>query len=187
MTIRVLGLDLAATSSGIASSDGTCRTIRPHADASDRGRRLNEIVSRIDPYLRSACAAGGPVVAVLEGPALHGVGRMGALITGEVRGAVKRRLFELGIVHVEVPPTSLKLYATGKGNAGKDEMVAAARAGGAVVANDDEADAFLLHALGRSFYSATFELPFRVGELTEVRRKVRASIRWPEVVAGVRA
>ena len=45
-----------------------------------------------------------------------------------------------------VPVGTIKKHATGKGNAGKDEMLAAARARGFVPADDNEADALaLLH------------------------------------------
>ena len=45
-----------------------------------------------------------------------------------------------------VPVGTIKKHATGKGNAGKDEMLAAARARGFMPADDNEADALaLLH------------------------------------------
>ena len=45
-----------------------------------------------------------------------------------------------------IPVGTIKKHATGKGNAGKDEMLAAARARGFVPADDNEADALaLLH------------------------------------------
>lgn len=175
MTVAVVGLDLSATSTGVTLPDGSSRTIRPRAGSKDRGRRLNEIVMRLDTYLRTK-----PDVALLEGPNLGAIpGRLAAVVLGEVRGAVKGRLFELGIEFVEVAPKQLKLYATGSGNASKDEMVEAARGAGAVVANDDEADSWWLYAMGRSQFSETWEPAFRCVDLLEVRAAVRGSIKWP--------
>lgn len=51
-----------------------------------------------------------------------------------------------GIPYQGVPVGTIKKHATGKGNASKDEMMAAVRARGHVPADDDEADALaLLH------------------------------------------
>ncbi|WP_277458434.1 crossover junction endodeoxyribonuclease RuvC [Methylococcus capsulatus] len=51
-----------------------------------------------------------------------------------------------GIPYQGVPVGTIKKHATGKGNASKDEMMAAVRARGHAPADDDEADALaLLH------------------------------------------
>jgi len=51
-----------------------------------------------------------------------------------------------GIPYQGVPVGTIKKHATGKGNAGKDEVIAAMRAKGHPVADDNEADALaLLH------------------------------------------
>jgi Holliday junction resolvasome RuvABC endonuclease subunit len=50
------------------------------------------------------------------------------------------------IAYQGVPVGTIKKHATGKGNAGKDEMIAAAKAKGHPVENDNEADAIaILH------------------------------------------
>lgn len=67
---------------------------------------------------------------------------------GEAAGVVKLRLFRMGVPFVLVAPKALKKFATGNGNASKDEMVAACKAAGGVPANDDEADAFWLRRYG---------------------------------------
>ena len=51
-----------------------------------------------------------------------------------------------GVPYQGVPVGTIKKHATGKGNASKDEMMAAVRARGHAPADDDEADALaLLH------------------------------------------
>lgn len=67
---------------------------------------------------------------------------------GELGGAIRLILHHLKIPYLEVAPKTLKLWATGSGNADKDRMVTAARD----LLNyrghsNDEADALLLHAL----------------------------------------
>lgn len=69
---------------------------------------------------------------------------------GELGGLVRHRLWERGIPYLEVPPSSVKTYATGKGNAGKDDVLTAAiRRGGDLFtgSSNDEADAWWLWAL----------------------------------------
>lgn len=50
--------------------------------------------------------------------AAHAVGGLGMTI--------RLRLYELAIPFIVIPPSSVKVFATGKGSAGKDEMFAAA-------------------------------------------------------------
>lgn len=69
---------------------------------------------------------------------------------GELGGVVRTSLFDAGIEFVEVAPSSVKKYATGKGNASKNAMlVAAGKRLGYDGDSNDEADAMWLHALVR--------------------------------------
>jgi crossover junction endodeoxyribonuclease RuvC len=178
---RIIGLDVSTASTGLAMPDGTTRTIKPRADSKHPARRLNEILSLLDPYLRLAKAD----LAVIEGYSQGGPGGAYVMLRlAEVGGAVRLRLFELGVPYVEVPPSTLKKYATGFGGSvkrkvTKDDMVAAARESGVPVANGDEADAWWLHAMGRSQFSSTWEPLFRCVELLDLRAEVRAGISWP--------
>jgi crossover junction endodeoxyribonuclease RuvC len=66
----------------------------------------------------------------------------------ELGGILRDRLCDLAPV-IEVPPSSLKKWATGKGNAQKAEVVSAvSRRFDRSFTNDDEADAFALAMLG---------------------------------------
>lgn len=143
---RALGLDLSATSSGVACADGTLHVVTP-GKAKD-ARRLSIILDQLEPLM----ARGRPELAVIEGAA--GVQFAStALLLGELRGAVKLRLFQRDLPMVEVPPKSLKKWATGNGNASKDEMVVAAQDAGARIGRDehDKADAFWLRRVGEAF------------------------------------
>ena len=66
-------------------------------------------------------------------------------ITGMVHGAVRTGLIEAGIPYASFPPTSLKKYATGSGNADKTAMALAAyKRGGVEFKDDNQCDAWWL-------------------------------------------
>jgi Holliday junction resolvasome RuvABC endonuclease subunit len=175
MSIRVVGLDLSVVATGLAKPDGSTITIRPNATSHEPARRLNQIVARLDPYLRL-----GVDLAIIEGYSRGGPGGPHVMLRlAEVGGAVRLRLFELGIPYIEIPPSQLKKFATGSGAASKVEMLAAALDGGADVANDNEADAWHLYSIGRSQFSETWDPGFKRVELVEVRQKIREAIKWP--------
>ena len=70
-------------------------------------------------------------------------------------GAVRMRLWENGIPYVEVPPTCRAKFATGKGNAGKSEVVSSISAKTGIIfsgaGGDDECDAWLLEQMGLTY------------------------------------
>lgn len=167
--IRVLGLDLSTASSGLAMPDGTCHTLRPRTK-NDPGRRLHEILMLVEPYLRLAKAQ----LAVIEIPV---VGRNGTTTRRiiEVVGVIRARLHEHDVRDAEVIATSLKLFATGSGNADKQKVTGYVRNYGGKVANDDEADAWILRAMGL----------YAHGELVVPREPFRdeavRKVRWPRL------
>lgn len=177
MTVRVVGIDPSLSSTGIALHDSSTRTIRPQAGSSDNARRLHQLVTRIDSYIK----ADRPDLVVIEKVFVGALSKNTVLLLGGLAWCIRQRLFELGVPYADVDNQKLKQYATGAGNASKDDMLSAARQSGVAVENDDEADAFFLHAMGRSQFSETWEPAFRCVELLEVRARVRASIRWPEL------
>lgn len=113
-------------------------------DLGPRGDRLRRLVSGI------LARTGRPDLAVIEAPALHSKtghahDRSGAwwLLVSSLQAA--------GIPVAEASPQTVKKYATGKGNAGKDAVLAETvrRYGHLIEVNtNDEADAVHLAALG---------------------------------------
>lgn len=141
---RIIGLDLSIVSTGIALPDGTTRTLQPRVV--DLGGRLNQLGTDLWRILEPH----RPQLAVIEGYSLHSPGPLGMVRRAEWVGCVRRDLRRMNRCPiVEVAPTKLKSWATGNGNAMKPAMVQAARDAGGDPANDDEADAYLLWALGR--------------------------------------
>lgn len=147
--VLAMGLDLSMVATGVARVWGDTRTITPKAPSKEPARRLQEIVYRLDVWLSND----KPDVVVIEGYSPGGPGGPWTMIRlGELGGAIRVRLFEHDIPFVEVPPSSLKHFATGDGRAKKPEMVAAAQARGAEVANDNEADAWWLRMVALRRY-----------------------------------
>lgn len=72
---------------------------------------------------------------------------------GELGGVVRLNLWELNIPFVEIPPTCRAKFATGKGNAAKNEVVSAVSARTGIVWSgkgaDDMCDAWILEEMGR--------------------------------------
>jgi Holliday junction resolvasome RuvABC endonuclease subunit len=146
--IDVLALDLSLTSTGVAFPDGTHTTWQP------KTRRGCERMAWLLDELCAWLDRNAPDVVVLEGFAYAAKGRS----THEIGGlgwVVRMALHDRGIAWVEVPPSSLKKYATGRGNAGKPEMQAAAakRLGHTPDRPDDNViDALFLRAMALDAY-----------------------------------
>lgn len=133
--MRLVGLDLSLTSTGIArvvlADDG--HLVGTHTEATgeqlDERAPLDEQIGRVDRVATSVLAlVGAPDLVVVEGP-LPG-GRAPGTSEEErawLRGLVYRRLHRAGIPLVEVAPSTLKLYATGNGRAGKPLVVQSIR------------------------------------------------------------
>ena len=75
---------------------------------------------------------------------------------GELGGIYRVALWEHGIRILEVPPGVLKKFATGNGNAKKEQMIAEAiRRLGYTGHSDDEADALWLREMWRQHYDVS--------------------------------
>ena len=110
---RVLGLDLSITATGVAMPEGSVTTWRHKADLGDR-----RLVA-IHHSLYEAVAFDDLALVVIEDLPVNA--RAGG-VTGMVQGVVRRLLLDQGVPYLLVPPATLKKYATGRGNATKDDM-----------------------------------------------------------------
>lgn len=154
---HIAGLDLSTKRIGYAAPNGTLVSLVPKAGPDEPGRRLAEIRDLIDRAIQLHPPR--PELIAIEGYSLGSPNRSTLLTLGEVGGAVRCRLYELDIRFVLVPPSSVKRFATGKGNADKYMMQAAAIGLGARGnVNDDEADAFHLRRMARAAHGLEFNL-----------------------------
>jgi Holliday junction resolvasome RuvABC endonuclease subunit len=162
MTLTVAGVDPATSTTGVAHVDGTLTTItapkvRRRVDVNVRAERLEGL------RLALAAALGiphpRPSLVVIEGYSLGGARGYAAAHLAEA-GCIARLVgHNLGATLLEVPPSTLHLYATGDGHASKDLMVASARAHGGQPTNPDEADAWWLRRIGLAVLGQAGEDP----------------------------
>ena len=162
---RVLGLDLSLTATGYAYNDEVTGVIRSKA----RGmRRLAEIREAVLELAHEAD------VVVLEGYSYASANQAHQI--GELGGVVRLALHDRRIPFVDVAPAALKKFATGKGNAPKDAMIAAAiRRFGFEGSDNNEADAWMLRCMGLTYYAPTADAIF--GYQLEALGKVT----WPKL------
>lgn len=146
----IVGLDLSLASTGVAITFGgltrvTRITSKPTGKTTaDQLARLRRIVADI----RAELPASDHTVAAVEGPAF-GANDSGAHVRGGLWWMVRDMLDADGVDVAVIPPTTLKKYATGRGNAPKDAVLAAAvrRFPDVDVTGNDEADALWLAAM----------------------------------------
>lgn len=165
--MKVVGLDLSLTSTGVSDDDGArCLKVPlvPHASDLQRVDRLRKLSVLIDRCTRKAD------LVVIEGHSYNSQ-TSHAHSLGELHGVVKVCLLQRGVPFVLIPPAQMKKYATGRGSASKQEVLVAAVHHGADVDNFDSADAWWLRHLAIAYY--------KVQASNQVRKEVIAQIAWP--------
>lgn len=164
--MRVLALDLSLTCTGYCRDGEVGRLRYPKDKGWDRMALITDAIDDL---------TAGVDLVVLEGYSFGSKGRSVFQIA-ELGGIVRNDLQRLGMPWVDVPPSSLKKYATGRGNAGKDEMVAAAiRRFGFAGHDNNEADALLLWHMAMAAYGDTrIKTPL-------LNASALDSVEWPDV------
>lgn len=178
----VVGLDLSLSCTGLArvQSDGTIETfkIKPPAKLRDIDR-LSWIRHQV---LYLSQNAGWVVV---EGPAFGAQGgqqghheRAGLfwMVADSLR-ELPLMASESPVARIVVPPTSLKKYMTGKGNASKDQVLAAVinRFREVPVDDNNVADALSLAAMGRDAQGQPLVA------MPQLNRDALKKVNWPGV------
>lgn len=144
-----LGIDQAAINTGFVLLErGTNVPVVQrliNTKGYDGGYRLQFLFSSI----RDAIGGRKVSAAALEGYSMDSVHR--AMDLGEIGGIVRLALVQENITYLVVPPSSLKKYVTGRGDADKDKMMdAVARKWGVTIPQNDVADAYGLAHLARA-------------------------------------
>jgi crossover junction endodeoxyribonuclease RuvC len=154
--VRVVAIDPSLRSTGFAYTHYRRRAINfdivTGTIPTDKLRgvpRLEHVVDKIQSLIDNV----RPELMVMEGYAMGAPrgkgGNNNSFSIGELGGVLKFAIYKSRIPLLLVPPTSLKLFATGKGNANKEVvMEAISKHSGRVFSSDDEADAYGLLQMG---------------------------------------
>lgn len=137
---HVIGIDPSITATGLCDAQGRLSVAGGPAYMGDR--RL--VV--IEHAVQNIIDAGMPDLAVIEFLPQH---MKAAGITGMVQGIIRARLLKSLVPYVTVTPSTLKKYATGRGDADKPDMrMALYKRAGIDVRSNDMVDAWWLRAAG---------------------------------------
>lgn len=151
-----VGLDLSLTSTGVAIIHGDKVTVdrlvsrpKPSPTTGDQASRIAHIASE----LITRIPLSHQTFVGVEGPSYASTGS-GAHILGGLWWCVRAQLEAYGLDTIVIPPASVKKYATGKGNAAKDEVLAAIirRYPDVEVRGNDEADALAIAMLTARYH-----------------------------------
>lgn len=171
--IEVLGLDLSLRATGWADSSGV-GVARPKTKGVER---LEEIVDWLNVRLYYMQPA---ELVLIEGYSYGS--KNGGERLGELGGVVRLNLYGRGIPYVEVPPTSLKKYATGVGNASKDAvLISGVKRSGIEFTDNNACDAFWLRQMGLAHYAPDHPELIAMPQLNMTALDV---IDWPELVTA---
>ncbi|MGW3570172.1 hypothetical protein ACWDSL_40980 [Streptomyces sp. NPDC000941] len=168
--LRVIGLDLSLTSTGVCLTNGsTCRVKTRRQDGDLRLTLIRDLV-------RAALREVRPHLAVIEDLPKHA---KGAGITAMVHGVVRAELVDAYVPYAVVVPATLKSYACDHGSADKARMAAAAYLATGIEFFDDpggdQCDAWWLRAAGLDWYGhPLFALP-------QHQRARLSKVRWPSL------
>jgi crossover junction endodeoxyribonuclease RuvC len=180
--MKVVGLDLSLTCTGVAVAtengaitDRITSTGRADATLHDRAERLRLLQHKIRGHVTHAD------LVVIEGPSYgsttpHQHDRSGLwwLVIADLRN--------LAYPVVEVAPKCRMRYATGRGNASKDDVLSAVirRYPHIDVNGNDEADSLVLAAMGMRHLGAPLEPTLPVTHLAAM-----TAVAWPEALSCV--
>lgn len=155
-----MGIDPSLRSTGIAlisiSGDYNVKRVTELVKPPDKMRGTERLVflrDAVKDFLYFKNTLGDVRFSTIEGPSLGSINRADDL--GSIRGVFKIVLADWGELPTEIPPTSLKMFATGNGNAIKDKLIVAAKKEWGVL-TEDEADAAWLAEFAFALHEERF-------------------------------
>ncbi|MCE5316630.1 MAG: crossover junction endodeoxyribonuclease RuvC, partial [Parachlamydia sp.] len=157
----IMGIDPSITASGIVIlEDGKIIQAVTLPNRKDLGTisRVLDIVSVIEGLIRHY----QPALIVIEGFSYASKGRSvfdTAYLGYRIREELERLRIEKNIPWIEVPPTQLKQFATGQGNAKKEIILQQVyKRWGVELHDNNQGDAFVLAQIGRAYLGQTDNL-----------------------------
>lgn len=171
--MKVIGLDLSLTSTGVAIADEATNhsayTIKPKETGHERLARIVRAV------MTEACDA---ELVVIEGPAFGAKGSAYHQLAG-LWWIVTQALWDESVPYAVLSPFELKKYATGTTKSDKDAMMlATARQFASFSGDNNAADALWLACAGAE------HLGYPLVQLPETHRAALAKVQWPNLIGG---
>lgn len=162
---KVVALDLSLTGTGVVV-DGSPRTITTKLKDEARLAFIEDELNGI---------AYNASLVVIEGLA-YGTQTGKAMERGGLHFMVRTGLFRKQIPFAIAPPTTIKKYITGKGNAQKDEVMIATvtQLPDLGIKNNNEADATVMWAMAMDWLGEP------VLDLPKVNRTALDKVEWPK-------
>lgn len=143
--MNFIGLDLSLTSTGY-SHGNFCDVISTAETGAKRLIHISESIGNLIVEFKID-------IALIEGYAFSSR-KSQAHSIGELGGVVRVMLHRMDIPYIEIPPTCRAKFATGKGNASKNEVISFISAKTGLVwknpGADDKCDAWILEEMGLS-------------------------------------
>lgn len=155
----IIGIDPSLTSTGACAMgyDGVLFSSKAITSKYEGMKRLHDIKEQLQTYLYPN-DPDKKIVVFIEGYSFGSQNGREAL--GELGGMIRLMLFEEGIEYVDIPPTSLKKFATGKGTGDKVPMaISVLKTWGVDFPTTDQTDAYALCQLGRGYLGLVNDLP----------------------------
>ena len=145
-----VGLDLSLTSTGIAVGNATWAITAKNLTGVERLISIRDQIIEMLQALSDDLSPHNAIAVIVEGYSF-GSRNSHAHALGELGGVVRVALAEGKWDYVEVPPTCRAKFATGRGNAGKSEVVSAISARTGLVWSgagaEDRCDAWILQEM----------------------------------------
>ena len=150
MSRNIVAIDPSLTCTGICwGADAqhwqvqVCKSKPIGTNVGDRIRRYERLIQQVD----AICKAAKPALIFIEGYA-YSSNTGGQMYLGEFGGLLRWHLTEHTSHVYEVAATTLKKFATGKGNAKKEQVIGHVQKNWNQLFNtSDEADAFVLYQM----------------------------------------
>ena len=145
--MKIVGIDASLTSTGIVvlNSDLHTETIQSKKTGPER---LVEIRERIKGTVNGADLVAIEGYAFARPNQAHQIGELG--------GVLRVMFHEEKIKYIEAAPSAVKKFATGKGNAKKEDVVLSVyKRWGKEFKTNDETDAFVLAKIGEAWLKGT--------------------------------
>lgn len=171
--MRIMGLDLSITRTGVGLPDQTTFVIVPPKRITGDDR-LEHFADHVGLTVRTAHAD----LVVIEGLGGQYLGEASRVIP-MLHGAIRLELKRSRVPYMLLSPSSLKKFATGNGSADKTAMaLAAVKRLGREYATNDECDADWLRIAGRFAYGLGEPVPRWSDSFLSMPQENLKALRW---------